>query len=164
VVRQLQHEEGLVPQHLADCHCRLESAQGQRVDGAFRRRVGKNYENWIPAGERHRTGLRKRCPSAGNFVVGPALTVCVVVSQADQGARESLIGTKTQTDESGATAKAVNTFIDVCSSPSSVYGDSWQKELGRNGFRSAILGQGLYKFLFADQPGPTCGHKRVHED
>jgi hypothetical protein len=63
-------------------------------------------ETRIPAGERHRTGPRKRRPSCGISLVGPSLTVCVVVSQADQEAREGITGTKTQTDESGGAVTA----------------------------------------------------------
>src|SRR5271156_4422921 len=99
VVRELQHEEGLVPHHFARYHRQLESAGRRRLDSALRRRSGKNHEARISTGEHHRTVLRKRSPSAGSFAVGSALTVCVVVPEAHQRAGKRVAGAKTKADE-----------------------------------------------------------------
>src|ERR1700675_969762 len=111
MVRQLQHEKRLVPHDLAYRHRQLESVKWEHLDGSLRRGRRKNHEARIPAGEHHRAVLRKCCSSAGSFAMGPAVTVCVAVSQTDQGAREGVTGAKTEADESGAAAKAVNANI-----------------------------------------------------
>jgi hypothetical protein len=109
VVRQLQHEEGLVPHHLAHCHRQLKGNRQQRVDGAIRWRSGTNHEAGIPAGEHHRAVLWQRRPFTGNITVGHAVTVCAAVSKAKQGAGEGVAGAKTETDESGATTEVNGT-------------------------------------------------------
>ena len=109
VVRQLQHEEGLVSHHLAHCHLQLEGNRQQRMDGAIRWRSGTNHEAGIPAGEHHRAVLWQRRPPTGNITVGHAVTVCAAVSKAKQGAGEGVAGAKTETDESGATTEVNGT-------------------------------------------------------
>jgi hypothetical protein len=105
VVRQLQHEKGLVSHDLANRHRQLESVQRQRLDGAVRRRSGKNHETRISAGEHHGPALcQSRSPSR-NLAVGTAHAICFVVSQAHQGTGEGVVGAKTETDESGAASK-----------------------------------------------------------
>jgi hypothetical protein len=52
VLRQLQHEKGLVPHHPTNHHRQLELAGPKRkcVDGAVRWRRGTNHEAWISTG------------------------------------------------------------------------------------------------------------------
>jgi|ERR1017187_5223916 len=85
MVRQLQHEEGLVSHICAHQHRQLEShRQYRRVDGAPRRRSGKNYEARVPAGESLRGVLWQRRASRGNFTLDNAPNIYVVVSKAKE--------------------------------------------------------------------------------
>src|SRR5208282_749738 len=107
VLRQLQHEKGLVPDHATHPHRKLEHARDQRrrVDGTIRWRRRKNHETWISAGEHQRSGLWQCRPCSWSFVLERSGIICITVSQVNQAAAEDDAGAKTETDGSAAAAE-----------------------------------------------------------